>query len=383
MIKSLKAFALHLPSLTVGLAFFSLSLLFGSWLARIPEVQAALLLSEGQLGIALLGLPAGALAIMPFAGWLTNRLSTGAAAGISTVLFCLAAPLPALAGSFAGLIGTLFVVGLTNSFMNISINAAAAALERHHQISIMSSCHGMFSLGAMVGAGSSGLIASAGISLHLHLVGVALLLIILQIILRPVTIHLPEGNKSESNGLAVPPPALWGLAFIGFCIMIGEGAIADWSAIYLRKIQGAGPFTASLGYAGFAMAMAIGRFGGDTIRLHLGAKKAILTGSLLGCTGMIMAIASPAASLSILGFTIVGLGFSTVVPLLFSIAANTEGISAGTGIAAVASSGVVGFLIAPPIIGFISELMGLSAGLGIVAFLALLAALVSKNIKVK
>jgi len=379
MIKTLKTLAFHMPSLTVGMAFFSLSLLFGSWLARIPEVQMALSLSEGRLGLALLGLPMGALALMPFAGKITQRLSTGSAMGISTVFFCLVAPLPAFAGNFWALMSALFVVGISNSFMNISINAAAASVERSYRISIMSACHGMFSLGAMIGAGSAGLIASAGVPLHLHLIGVALLLLVIQVLLQPVTAHLPEGSKQEGDGLTAPPAVLWSLAFIGFCIMIGEGAIADWSAIYLSKTLDAGPLVASLGYAGFSMAMAIGRFSGDSIRMALGSRKAIAGGSLLGCIGMVLTIISPVAPMAILGFTLAGLGFSTVVPLLFSKAANTPGVAAGTGIAAIASAGIVGFLIAPPIIGFISEWLSLSAGLGFVALLAGVAALVGRR----
>ena len=165
MIKTLKTFAFHLPSLSVGLTFFTLSMLFGSWLARLPEVQARLMLSEGQLGLALLGLPVGALLMMPLAGWLSARLSSGQAMTLSTLLFCGA---------------------------------------------IMSVCHGMFSLGAMVGAGSSGLIASLGVSLQVHLITVALLMVGLHLLLRPVIHSLPSA-PAENNGLSIPPRALLGL----------------------------------------------------------------------------------------------------------------------------------------------------------------------------
>lgn len=375
MIKAMKLFAYHMPSLSVGLTFMTLSLLFGSWLARIPEVQTALALSEGRLGIALLGLPFGALTVMPFATWLSNRFGSNAMS-MSTILFCLAAPLPALADGFWSLMGGLFLVGLTNSFMNISMNAAAANVERAYKISIMSSCHGMFSLGAMIGAGSAGLIASMGVPLHFHLLGVAIIMISIQLLLRPTTSQIPR-EKSESSAFALPPVALWGLAFIGFCIMIGEGAIADWSAIYLSKSLHANPFIASLGYAGFSLTMAIGRFSGDRITLTLGRQKIITIGSLTGTVGLLIAIVSTYQSIAVIGFTLVGLGFSIVVPLLFSAAANTPGIHASAGIAAIASAGIVGFLIAPPVIGMISEYVGMKAGLGFVAILAFIAAGVS------
>ncbi|MCB9291027.1 MAG: MFS transporter [Lewinellaceae bacterium] len=381
MIRTLKAFALHLPSLSVGLTFMTLSVLFGSWLARLPEVQAALALSEGQLGLALLGLPLGALALTPFAGWLMNRIHTGRAMALSTLLFCASLPFPSFAQSQFALMGSLFVVGLANNFMNISMNAAASAVEGQYGITIMSTCHGMFSLGAMIGAGSAGLVAAAGIPLQNHLVAVALLMVGLQILLRPVILALPD-SPSEGSSFTLPPRALLGLVFIGFCIMIGEGAVADWSAIYLRNTLLADPFAASLGYAGFSLAMALGRFAGDGIKVRFGAARLIATGSLLGAGGLGMAILAPSPIAAVAGFTLVGLGFSTVVPLLFSSAAKTPGVAPGTGIAAVASSGVVGFLIGPPLIGGIAEHFGLSTGLGIIAFLALVSSFIGRKLKI-
>ncbi|MCB0564929.1 MAG: MFS transporter [Phaeodactylibacter sp.] len=381
MIRTLKAFALHLPSLSVGLTFMTLSILFGSWLARLPEVQAALALSEGQLGLALLGLPLGALTLTPFAGWLMKHLHTGRAMTLSALLFCACLPIPAFAQSQWALMGGLFVVGLSNSFMNISMNAAAAAIEQQYRITIMSICHGMFSLGAMIGAGSAGLIAAADVPLKGHLITLALAMVGLQFLLRPIILNLPNSD-SEGSSFALPPKALLGLVFIGFCIMIGEGAIADWSAIYLRNILEANPFVASLGYAGFSMAMAMGRFAGDGIKMRLGAARLVVIGSLLGAGGLALAILLPYPVTAVLGFTLVGFGFSSVVPVLFSAAAKTPGVAPGTGIAAVASSGVVGFLIGPPLIGGIAEHFGLGFGLGIVAALALVSAMVAKRVRI-
>jgi MFS family permease len=376
----IKNIALHAPSLSVSLTFMSLSLLFGSWLARMPEVQSALMLTEGQLGIALLGMPLGALIMMPFSSYLASRLTTGTSLQVSTILFCLAAPIPALSTGIWSLAGGLFLVGVTNSFMNISMNAAAAAVEKTYMMSIMSACHGMFSLGAMIGAGSAGIIASMGVPLHLHLFIIGGLLIILQLVLRNSQTQLPNQEYKRTK-FSWPPAALWGLAFIGFCIMIGEGAVADWSAIYLTHTLSASPLYASLGYAGFSLAMAIGRFSGDSFKEIIGSKTAIVAGSLLGALGILIAIASPAVWLAILGFTLVGLGFSTVIPLIFSKAAGTPGVVPSTGIAAIAGSGIIGFLIAPPAIGILSEYFGLNIGLGVVAILAFFAALVAYRIR--
>ncbi|MCB0598208.1 MAG: hypothetical protein KDD28_29295, partial [Phaeodactylibacter sp.] len=253
-------------------------------------------------------------------------------------------------------------------------------IEQQYRITIMSICHGMFSLGAMIGAGSAGLLAAADVPLQSHLIALALLMVGLQFLLRPIVFNLPNSDSGGSS-FALPPKALLGLAFIGFCIMIGEGAIADWSAIYLRNILEANPFVASLGYAGFSMAMAMGRFAGDGIKVRLGAARLVAFGSLLGAGGLAIAILIPYPVAAVIGFTLVGLGFSSVVPLLFSAAAKTPGVAPGTGIAAVASSGVVGFLIGPPLIGGIAEHFGLGFGLGVVGALALVSALVSRRVR--
>lgn len=381
MIKTLRTIAFHLPSLSVGITFMVLSIMFGSWLARLPEIKAGLSLSEGQLGIALLGMPLGALTLSPFAGWLIKRLTTGRAMLIASLIFCTVFPLSAFASGQLSLMAILYVIGLSNSFMNISMNAAAAAVESHYSLAIMSACHGMFSLGAMLGAGSSGLAAAAEIPLPVHLITLALLMIVVQLLLRPVILALPHSAAGGSS-FALPPRAILSLALVGFCIMIGEGAVADWSAIYLRDSLAAGPFLASLGFAGFSFAMALGRFAGDSIRLYLGTTRTIFMGSLLGAAGLGLAVLLPQPALAVLGFTIVGLGFSTVVPLLFSAAAKMPGLAPGTGIAAVASAGVVGFLIGPPLIGLIGEHFGLSTGLGLVSVLALIAAGIAAKVRI-
>ncbi len=379
MIRTIRTLAFHTPSLSVGMTFFTLSLLFGSWLGRLPEVQLALSLSEGQLGFALLGLPVGALIMMPLSGWLGRRLSTGQAMTFSTLLFCSLFPLPAFAQGAWGLFFLLSLVGLSNSFMNISMNAAAAAVEREYSVAIMSACHGMFSLGAMLGAGSSGLIASMGVPLQAHLIGVSILMVGLHFYFRAAIRHLPAqpSGPVKKQAFEWPSGALLGLAFIGFCIMIGEGAVADWGAIYLRQDLGADPFLASMGYAGFSLSMAMGRFAGDSLSLALGNRRVIIGGSLIGALGVLLAILADVPILAIVGFTVVGIGFSSVVPLLFGAASRVPTGSVGGNIATVATSGVIGFLIAPPLIGMVSEHFGLRSGLLIVLCLAVAAGVVA------
>lgn len=381
MIRSLRAFVLHLPSLGIGLTFMTLSILFGSWLARLPEIQARLSLSEGQLGLALLGLPFGSLTAAPLAAWLLKRVPTGSAASWSTLVACTLIVFPPLANNIWTLMASLALLGLAVGTMNVSINTAAAGIEKAYRIRIMSLCHGMFSLGAMIGAGSSGLIAMADVPLLYHLSGVAILLLSLQVLIRPILLELPN-EEAEEAAFAMPPRAVWGIALIGFCIMMGEGTIADWSAVYLTKTLQSNPFVAGLGYAGFSLAMAMGRFYGDMIRQVIPAKQLLLLGSLIGAAGLALALVVPVPALAVLGFSIAGLGFSTLVPILFSAGANAPGVAPGVGVAAVASAGLLGILLAPPLIGFISEYLGLRVGLALVVAMALFAAYLSKRVKI-
>jgi MFS family permease len=378
MIKTLRAFTLHLPSVSVGLVFSTMSMLLASWIARIPEIQERLRLSEGKLGLVLLGMSAGALLVTPVSGWLLKKLPTGQAVIISSLTTCAILPLVAFAPTSLALVAVLIALGLSNSFMNVAMNAAAAAIEQGYRVRIMSTCHGMFSLGGFVGAGSSGLIAWLGIPLSMHLIVVALLLIGLNLALRPVLLALPEGEK-EGAAFALPSKGLLTLAIIGFCIMLGEGAIADWSAIYLKNSLQSGAFVAGLGYATFSLMMATGRFYGDIVRQKFKPKKVIYTGSLIGAAGLMLAVLVPYPVAAVTGFAVVGVGFSIIVPILFSEAATTEGFASGTGIAVVVTAGTVGLLVGPPFIGLIGEVTGIRMGLACVAVLALFSTLLAKK----
>ncbi len=380
MIRTLKAFTLHPASVSVGLVFSTMSLLFASWIARIPEIQARLGIGEGALGFTLLGLSIGALSITPFSGWLLNKMQTGTAVIFSSLITCGILPLIAFAPNVYVLAGVFVLLGMSNSFMNVAMNTAATAVEREHSVRIMSTCHGMYSLGGFVGAGSSGLMAAIGVPLEIHLTGLALLLTGMNLLLRPVLTSLPEGVRSGAS-FAMPSKALLGLCVIGFCIMMAEGAIADWSAIYLKNYLQSSAFAAGMGYAAFSFAMAGGRFYGDNIRHQFRPKKLVFAGSLTGAAGLTIAVVSPWAALAVLGFAIAGLGFSIVVPILFAEAAKAPGVSPGMGIATVVSAGTLGFLIGPPLIGMLGEVAGLGAGLTFVLLLTLAASCFAQKLK--
>lgn len=369
MITSLRTVWTHRPSRAVALVFSLLSLFVGSWFARIPEVQAALGLSEAALGLVLLGMPAGTLLVMPLAGWLVARWGAGAI----TFVLALGQGIPFVAlplvESAGGLAGVLVGAGMMNGLLNVAMNARANAVEDRRDRAILSTCHGFFSIGGMIGAGVGSGAAALGLSLGWQfagLVGVGAGIVLFH---RGALLGGPTRAQAKPV-FAMPSPALAGLAALLFCVLLGEGAVSNWSAVYLRNGLGATAGVAGLGYAAFSAAMALGRLQGDRLLKHLEARWMVQGGALLAALGLGagVLIAHPVSGIA--GFFVQGLGFSVLVPVMYRRAAQTPGLAPGSSIAAVASAGYVGLFTGPPLLGFVADAVGLSGAIGLVALLA-------------
>lgn len=380
MIRSIVQFFVNPTSRSLGIVFATLSVLFGSWVTRIPDVMEQLSLSEAKFGVALLGISVGSIATMTLTPLLMKRFSVHRTVIVSSWVCCLVFVLPVVAPTYGGLIAALFLVGMVNGVLDVSVNSATAAVEREQNLVIMSSCHGMFSLGGVVGAGLGSLLAGWQVPIAQHLLFVGLGMLVINLLAYKTLRQLPKADSEESH-FVLPTKALLGLALIGFCIMVGEGAVADWSAIYLKDILHSNAFLVGLGFAGFNLTMTIGRFLGDWIVVSLGAKNLVKWGSLIGAVGISVSIVATSPTLAILGFTLVGVGFSTIIPIVFRSAANVPNVPPSLGVASVTSTGFTGFLIGPPLIGFLAEAFGLRVGLGLVLLLALISFAVSNKIK--
>jgi MFS family permease len=383
MIKNLKSFFKNRDAVSIGLVFMTVSILFGSWVTRIPDVKANLGLSEGTLGLSLLGMSIGALLMMPFSAWIMSKFGTGKTIVIGILVAIVTMALPVFATSFWMLVSFLFLAGLCHGLTDVAINAAAAMIEQSQRIRILSTCHGMFSIGGMFGAILGSFLASMGVSVQVHLTSLAVVMIIFILLISKNLLKVENAEIEEGKIFVLPSGGLIGLAVIGFAIMMGEGAIADWSAIYIKDYLYGTAAIAGLGFAGFSFTMSLGRFMGDSIVPKYGSKNIIRFGSALGAFGLALVIFIPHIYVAILGFTIVGLGFSCVVPILFSAAAKVPDVASGTGIAAVTTSGIFGFLIGPPAIGFIANEFNLTIALGCVMVLAGLAAIASGWVKIE
>ncbi len=367
---------------TVAL-FLLHGLIVATWVSRIPAVQIALKMSNGILGSTLLCLALGAVVAIPFTGFLIHRYGSKRVSSLAACAFCIVLILPALALNALTLGMALFVFGATAAAMDVSMNAQGVEVEKKLGKPTMSRFHGMFSLGAMVGAGIGGFVAAHGIGPRPHFFGSAVVYLAATVLVSPFLLDSHEadlpGEHAGQNRLPLRkiPRVLLVLSAIGFCMLLSEGAMADWTAVYLRQVLNAGPGTAAAGYSVFSAAMAIFRFLGDWITSKLGPRAAVRSGSILGGLGLLWALCMRSPGWTMPGFALVGAGFSVIIPLVFGSGGRVENVNPGVGIATVTGIGYVGFIVGPPTIGFVSQVVTLRYALLVVVGCCLVSALLS------
>ncbi len=377
MLYNLRDYLLQPSFRSVGAVFAIHAVFFSLWVTRLPEIKEDLALSEGELGLVLFFLPLGALVAMLVAGRMIHLWGAGNVTTATTVIFALVMPLPLLATNVYILGAALFAAGLVSGAMDIAMNAVAAALEDLHRKVIMATTHGFFSLGGMVGA----LLGSVFLGLEwvrwAPMIGAAVICFLVLIPIHREIGHIRDKKQAHKGGhFSLPGRAVLGLALIGLFCMMGEGAVADWSAVYLKEVSLADPYMVGLGYAGFSLAMTLGRFNGDVIIHRFGGLKIIIAGGFFTLIGLALVLIGAPLS-TILGFTFVGLGYSCIIPVVFSEAAKSDPVSAARGITAVASLSYMGFLAGPVIIGLVSEQGGLKTGMIFLMVTALLSVLIA------
>lgn len=353
---------------------------FASWVVRIPAVQGKLGLSEGLLGLALLGIAVGALASMSVTGWLSARFGSRPVVGATAVLFSLALLLPPLASSLVLLLPALFLLGAGNGSLDVSMNSQASVVEKEYRRPIMSSFHAAFSFGGLAGAATGGLLASLGVGVAAHLSTVAALMLTALALAYRTLLPASVDVADDGPAFARPTWALAGLGVISFCVLLGEGAMADWSAVYLEGTLGTGPGLAAAGYAAFSLMMGLGRLAGDRLIERFGASRVVRIAGTLAATGLGTSLLVGEPLVALAGFGAVGAGFSVVFPAALSAAGRTGGMSAGPSIAAVSTVGYFGFLAGPPAIGFIAELLGLGGALALIVVSSTAVAVLARTV---
>jgi MFS family permease len=370
----------RLARVCVSLIFFLNGTVMGTWATRIPAIQAKLGINPGELGLALLGASIGALVGLNLSGYLAARFGSRSVTTIAGLCLFLILPLLALVPSLPALVVALVLFGACNGSMDVAMNTQGVAVERRYGKTIFNSFHACYSLGALFGALIGGFVASLNVALLLHFLGVALICALL--ILGSARFLLPgreDAQKTETK-FVWPTRTVLALGLIAFCALVGEGAIGDWSALYLNGTLRTGAGLAAAGFAAFSIIMALGRGVGDSITARLGPALMVRLGGLIAAAGLTLALVVSWAPLAILGFALVGAGFSVIFPLTLSAAGRTTKQAAGTALAAVATCGYAGFLVGPPVIGFVANALNLRIALGFVVLLSLCAAIFARSV---
>ncbi len=355
--KTLKLIFKNKPYLAIVWVFCSLNIMIGSWVLYIPQVKSNLNLSDSEIGFALFCAGLGLLSFLSFAPKLTQKFGLGKFTYYAICLFSVAYILPIIATSYVFLCIGLFVVGVFSGLTDVAMNAVVSELEKSDQVSFMSAAHGFFSVGGAIGAGIGTLMMIIIDFPVAHMAIMACVVIISNTILfkyyASVEEKALESTKNRLSMQSITP--LIPLALIALIIMANEGAVEHWSTLYLSEVVN-GPVEnlSGSGFVLFSTMMALGRFSGDNISERIGSFKLIIFGSLLAIMGYGIVLTN-VLIITVIGFGVIGLGLSVIIPEVIRVAGKTKEVSATKSIAFVTGVGFFGFLGGPVIIGYISD----------------------------
>ena len=373
MLKNISSFIKIKPALAVGFLFSTSSLIFGTWVASIPGIKYRLGFNDGSLGLSLLLSPLGAITGMLLSTRVFSKIPVGKWSFYGYIILTCIMVLQINSVNRMMFWICLYCFG-TISFLNgVSSNATVNILEKKYNRLLMSTCHGMYSLGGAVSAGLAVLLFALHVISGWQIVIVAAAIITVIISNKKLLLANTDIIHSRS-GIKLPSLTILGISFICMVSFMAEGCVADWSAIYFKEVLHSPKALVSLGYAGFSVAMTIGRLNGDSLIAKMGSKTIVIAGCLLAATGFLTVVLAPVVLVAIAGYVMVGFGCCCIVPVLFSASANIPGVSTVEGFAMVTTGGLIGFLTGPSVIGFISEKANLSKALSLLILMALLAA---------
>jgi len=343
--------------LAVFLVFITNGVLMATWVSRIPVVQSKFGLGDGQLGLVLAGLSAGLLASLFISGSLIDRFGSFRIVLFSSLISCFALPCLMLVPHPILLFVFLFIFGAGISAADVAMNEQAVLVERNIGKPLMSSFHGGYSAGTLSGALIGASMASfKELSPLIHFLLISTLFGAIIILVFPYLIPVVSKREKKNDIFRFPERGILFLGAIAFCCSIGEETVTDWGAIYLTQVLNTSAAFAVLGYAAFTLMMTSMRLIGDFLSRKYSPALIIRAGGFIAASGILIAAITNNRYIVIVGFAIVGIGVANIVPLLFSTAGNLSGISPGTGIAGVATISFLGFLVGPPLIGYVADM---------------------------
>jgi MFS family permease len=365
--------------IAVGAMFFLAGLSFSSWTSRIATIQQTMGLSDAALGAVLFALPVGLMCSLPFSGWVITKIGSRRLLISALLVYAVALVTLGLARNPFQLIICLICFGFSSNAVNISVNTQAVATEELYQRPIMAFFHGLWSLAGFAGAGIGWVMVANDIAPLYHFL-LTMVIIFIGVLLAA---RYLKNDKVANAGpvFAMPDSSLIKLGVIAFCSMICEGAMFDWSVIYFKKVVLAPITLVGLGFTTFMLTMALGRFVADKFAHRYGLKRTLQISGTLTATGLLIAVAFPYIYTAMAGFLLVGVGVSSVVPMVFSAAGKSKTMQPGVALAAVSTIGFLGFLVGPPIIGFIAGLASLRVSFILIACMGISVVVVSTKAK--
>jgi MFS family permease len=345
-----------------------------SWAPMVPFAKINLGLDDAALGLVLLSLGAGAILTMPFTGFLINKFGSRKVMLVAAVVIALCLPLLLQTVTAIQLSAALFIFGAAIGSIDVAMNSHAVLVQDRYGKHIMSSFHGMFSLGGLAGSIGLGFLIKLGLSPFIAAVSISVLLVLIAGSQYKNLFPKAEEKSVDSFSFSLPRGPVLILGLMCFVFFLAEGALLDWSAVFLQFNRNFDPSLSGLGYSVFSIAMAIMRLTGDKIVNRIGLSKIVFYGGLFAAAGYLIAVLVPWPGAALIGFALVGLGAANVVPVFFTAAGNIPNIPPSVSLPAVTTLGYMGQLAGPAMIGFIADYFSLPAALGFVGFLLLIVA---------
>ncbi|MGV6394773.1 MFS transporter [Pseudomonas caspiana] len=370
----------RLEQFSTRVAFFIAGFSLAAWAPLVPYAKARVGLDEGTLGLLLLCLGVGSIIAMPLAGALAARVGCRRVILLSSAIICLSLPLLATVSSLPLLVAVLFIFGASMGALDCAVNVQAIIVERASGKTMMSGFHGLFSLGGIVGAAGVAALLSVGASpLMAMFVVVAIVLIAL---FKAAPHFLTYASETDGPAFAVPRGVVLFLGMLCFTVFLSEGAMLDWSAVFLSELRGVETSYAGLGYAVFAFTMTLGRLFGDPVVRRVGPRRVVILGGLCAAAGLALATLLPTWQAALLGYALVGAGCSNIVPVCYSALGRQKSMPENVAVPALTTLGYAGILIGPAAIGFIAHASSLELAFMVVAVMLLAVAAAGTRLKV-
>lgn len=361
--------------------FFISGFSFSSWASRIPDIQRRLSLNKAELGFFLLALPVGLVLTLPVTGYLLQRYSSRNIMMIGVLVFNLMLGLIGIVALPWQLGLVLFCFGSSRNLMNISVNAQSVAVQTLYNRSIITTFHGVWSLAGFAAAALGAIMVNYSIMPSWHFLIVALVMTIMAMLAFRDSPHLPPSRRANTKRFILPDRHLLKYGLISFAVMACEGTMYDWSNIYFQEAVHPPEQLVAAGYVIYMIAMSTGRFTGDSLVNRIGVPTMIKYSGILVLSGFMVAAVMPHTISASLGFMMIGFGVSCVVPLVLRMATQNTSMSSGSAIAAVSTVGYMGFLVVPPLIGFLAEAAGLRWAFALMAMFGVLITVLILQIK--